>query len=447
MKYHFIGIGGVGMSSLAMHLASEGYQVYGSNYEENERVEYLRSKGISVYIGHSQENFNRPDLVIRTTAIKQGNPELVRAIQESAPTIYRMELLKMIFSRSTSVCVTGTDGKTTTTAMVSKILIDAGKDPTVFLGGLNSFLPDGNYRRGGNLVVSELDESDGFFASFKANNAIITNVRGDHLEHYDNSFENLKNHFRFFSRGVKDLLVYNADDPISDRLFTNGVTFGKDKGHYRFSERKTSLMSQTFRGWCGDIDLGYFKLMIPGEYNAYNAIASTALTHELGIPVDSIKKSLESYRSVERRFTFRGIDYSRNLFLFDDYAHTPDEISSTIRGAREFFPDKSIIVVFQPHRYSRLVRENGRFALSLKDANEVCVYKLYEAYEKGQYAIDETEVLKGLSSYGVPAVHAVDYSEILEWLEKKSDAVILFLGAGDITEASKISALKLCKLY
>lgn len=206
-------------------------------------------------------------------------------------------------------------------------------------------------------------------------------------------------------------------------------------------------MSQTFSCWRGDSHMGQIKLMIPGEYNAYNATAAVALTHELGVSIDTIKASLESFRSVDRRFTFRGMDNSRNLFFFDDYAHTPDEISSTIRGAREFFPDKNVIVVFQPHRYSRLVRENGRFALSLRDASEVCVYKLYEAYEKGQYAIDETEVLKGLSSYGVPAVHAVNYNEILDWLERKRDAVVLFLGAGDITEASKLSALKLCATH
>ncbi|HOI63453.1 MAG TPA: UDP-N-acetylmuramate--L-alanine ligase [Mesotoga sp.] len=447
MKYHFIGIGGIGMSGLAMHLASEGYQVYGSNYEENERVEYLRARGIGVCIGHSSENFDRPDLVIRTTAIKQGNPELVRAISEDVPTIYRMELLQKILAGNISTCITGTDGKTTTTAMVAKILFDDGRDPTVFLGGLNSFLTDGNYRRGGNVIVSELDESDGFFASFKPENAIITNVRGDHLEHYDNSFDNLKNHFRYFSRGVKNLLVFNADDPVSERLFKGGITFGKEKGLYRFSNRKTCLMSQTFSCWRGDSHMGQIKLMIPGEYNAYNATAAVALTHELGVSIDTIKASLESFRSVDRRFTFRGMDNSRNLFFFDDYAHTPDEISSTIRGAREFFPDKNVIVVFQPHRYSRLVRENGRFALSLRDASEVCVYKLYEAYEKGQYAIDETEVLKGLSSYGVPAVHAVNYNEILDWLERKRDAVVLFLGAGDITEASKLSALKLCATH
>ncbi|HNR79855.1 MAG TPA: UDP-N-acetylmuramate--L-alanine ligase [Mesotoga infera] len=447
MKYHFIGIGGIGMSGLAMHLASEGYQVYGSNYEENERVEYLRARGISVFIGHSPQNFDKPDLVIRTTAIKQGNPELVRAIFEDVPTIYRMELLRKILADNISTCVTGTDGKTTTTAMVAKILFDDGRDPTVFLGGLNAFLADGNYRRGGKVIVSELDESDGFFASFKPENAIITNIRGDHLEHYDNSFENLKNHFKYFSKGVKNLLVFNADDPVSERLFKDGITFGKEKGLYRFSDRKTCLMSQTFSCWRGDSHMGQIKLMIPGEYNAYNAMAAVALTHELGVSIDTIKASLESFRSVDRRFTFRGMDNSRNLFFFDDYAHTPDEISSTIRGAREFFPDKNIIVVFQPHRYSRLVRENGRFALSLRDASEVCVYKLYEAYEKGQYAIDETEVLKGLSSYGVPAVHAVNYAEILDWLERKRDAVVLFLGAGDITEASKMSALKLCATH
>lgn len=447
MKYHFIGIGGIGMSGLAMHLASEGDQVYGSNYEENERVAYLRGKGIGVFIGHSYENFEKPDVVVRTTAIKQGNPELERAIFESVPTIYRMELLKSLLLRDTSVCITGTDGKTTTTAMVSKILIDSGRDPTVFLGGINPILKDGNYRKGKDLIVSELDESDGFFASFKPDFAVITNVRGDHLEHYDNSFDNLKSHFRYFSRSVGKLLVTNADDPASERIFTDTLTFGRDRGYYRFTDRSTGIMNQTFRCFRGNEDLGLFKLMIPGEFNVYNATAAIALTHEMGVPIESIKNSLESYRSVDRRFTFRGLDDFRNLFFFDDYAHTPDEISSTIRGAREFFPGKNVIVVFQPHRYSRLVRENGRFANSLKDATEVCVFKLYEAYEKGQYAIDETEVLKGLSSYGVPAVHAVNYSEILEWLEKKRDAVILFLGAGDITEASKMSALKLCEAH
>ncbi|MBN2253729.1 MAG: UDP-N-acetylmuramate--L-alanine ligase, partial [Kosmotogaceae bacterium] len=352
-----------------------------------------------------------------------------------------------LLSRNTSLCVTGTDGKTTTTAMVSKILVDSGRDPTVLLGGINLLLSDGNYRKGEGLIVSELDESDGFFASFKPDYAIVTNVRGDHLEHYDNSFDNLKNHFKYFARGLGKMLVTNADDPISERIFKGTLTFGRDRGDYRFSDRATGIMNQTFRCWKGDTDLGVFKLMIPGEYNAYNATAAVALTHEMGVPIDSIKNSLESYRSVDRRFTFRGLDDFRNLFFFDDYAHTPDEISSTIRGAREFFPGKNVVVVFQPHRYSRLVRENGRFAMSLKDATEVCVYKLYEAYEKGQYAIDETEVLKGLSSYGVPAVHAVNYSEILEWLEKKRDAVILFLGAGDITEASKMSALKLCEAH
>ena len=411
-------------------------------------MEYLRARGISVFIGHSPQNFDKPDLVIRTTAIKQGNPELVRAIFEDVPTIYRMELLRKILADNISTCVTGTDGKTTTTAMVAKILFDDGRDPTVFLGGLNAFLADGNYRRGGKVIVSELDESDGFFASFKPENAIITNIRGDHLEHYDNSFEKPEKSFSSISPKVSRTFSYSTPMILSLKgCSKDGITFGKEKGLYRFSDRKTCLMSQTFSCWRGDSHMGQIKLMIPGEYNAYNAMAAVALTHELGVSIDTIKASLESFRSVDRRFTFRGMDNSRNLFFFDDYAHTPDEISSTIRGAREFFPDKNIIVVFQPHRYSRLVRENGRFALSLRDASEVCVYKLYEAYEKGQYAIDETEVLKGLSSYGVPAVHAVNYAEILDWLERKRDAVVLFLGAGDITEASKMSALKLCATH
>lgn len=446
MKYHFIGIGGIGMSGLALHLAAEGNEVYGSNVEINERVRYLKEKGIDIYPSHSDKNWKRPNIVVKTTAIPRGNPELEKALTESVPTYYRMEMLKKVISfYENSFCVTGTDGKTTTTALLSKIFIDAEKDPTVLLGGLSPHLLQGNYHRGSKkTIITELDESDGFFASFKPLHAIVTNVRHDHLEHYVSSERNLVNHFSYFGKRVKGLLVHNADDPNSRKAFGNmGITFGKHKGKYIFKNRKAGLI-QSFDVYKDGKLLGNFSLGMPGEHNAYNATAAIALAAELGISVKKIQESLISYISVDRRFSLRGIDKSRELYLIDDYAHTPEEIRTTIKGTRESYPEREILVVFQPHRYSRLARENGRFANSLKEADEVCVYKLYDAYEKGMYALDETEVLKGLHLHGVPAYHATDYDEVLKWIDSKKCSVILFLGAGDITRIARLSVSRFC---
>ncbi|MFW6119487.1 MAG: UDP-N-acetylmuramate--L-alanine ligase [Petrotogales bacterium] len=446
MKYHFIGIGGIGMSGLALHLAAEGNEVYGSNVEVNERVEYLKEKGIDVFSSHSGKNWKDPDAIIKTTAIPQGNPELEKAFSEFVPAYYRMEMLKKVISSyENSLCVTGTDGKTTTTALLSKIFIDAKKNPTVLLGGLSPHLSQGNYHRGSkDTIITELDESDGFFASFIPQHAVVTNVRHDHLEHYVSSERNLINHFAYFGKKIKGTLVHNADDPNSRKAFGNGgITFGKHKGKYTFKNRKAGLI-QSFDVYKDGELLGNFSVGLPGEHNAYNATAAIALAVELGIGIKDIQESLISYISVDRRFSIRGIDKSRDLYLIDDYAHTPEEIRTTIMGTRESYPESEILVVFQPHRYSRLARENGRFANSLKEADAVCVYKLYDAYEKGMYALDETEVLKGLHLHGVPAYHATDYDKVLKWIDSKKRSVILFLGAGDITRIAHLSVSRFC---
>ncbi|MCD6159247.1 MAG: UDP-N-acetylmuramate--L-alanine ligase [Kosmotoga sp.] len=444
MKYHFIGIGGIGMSSLALHLAAEGHGICGSNYEENERVEYLRENNIQIFIGHSPQNVSNPDMVVRTTAVSKNNPELIAAVKGGIPILYRMELLKKVLSEKESICVTGTDGKTTSTAMLSKIFIDAKKDPTVFLGGKVPFLEHANYRRGGDISITELDESDGFFASFKVDHALITNVRFDHLEHYNNNHENFLDHMLLFAKGVSGKLVYNHDDDVLRMLFSGRryISFGKHGGDYRFKRLSIERLKQTFEVFEAEKSLGVFELNTPGEYNIYNALGAIAMARQFGISPEIIRYSLANYVSADRRFTIRGYNEEKDLYLVDDYAHTPDEIRNTIKGAREAFPDRKLAIVFQPHRYSRLARENGRFAASLKGADEVCVFKLYDAYEKGSSALSETEVLNGLKKHNVPSRHYVDYHEVLEWVEEQKEAVILFLGAGDITELSRLSAFK-----
>ncbi len=447
MRYHFVGIGGIGMSSLAMHLRAEGHEVYGSNNELNERSSFLRSKGCHIYVGHSFTNWDDPDILVRTTAVRDDNPEVQRAIGSGIPVLYRMEALKRIVLRSNALCITGTDGKTTTTAMLAKIMIDAGKDPSVLLGGINDSLELGNYRRGLGPLLTELDESDGFFASFKCGHAVVTNVRNDHLEHYRNRTQSLRDHFWHFGNNVSGLFVYNSDDPVLSSVFNgSSISFGRDSGHYRFCNRFYGSATQEFEVYYRNRSLGSFILRVPGEFNAYNAIAAISISAEMGLDLDAVRKSLLEFMPVDRRFSFRGKNQARNLELIDDYAHTPDEIAFTISGAREFFPDRKIVAVFQPHRYSRLVRENGKFAASLREADAVCVFKLYEAYENEPHKIDEREVVEGLNRYGTPVVHARNYSDIISWLEDLRDAVVIFMGAGDITEASKLSAMKFCSV-
>lgn len=437
MRFHFIGIGGIGMSSLAMFLADEGHEVYGSNYEQNEMTVILENRGIDVFINHNYDNWKNPDYIIRSTAIKDDNPEIKRGIVENKRIIFRMELLKKILRKRESLGITGTDGKTTTTALVS-CLLNEYLNTGVFLGGNYNFLPNSNYKHGKDILVSEIDESDGFFATVKPKHAIITNIRFDHLEHYSENKKNLYNSFKMYSKNLSGIVIYNADDENAKEIFVgNGISFGKNNGFYRFYDRKIDKTAQIFKLKRGNENLGEFRINLPGEFNVYNAVASIAFCIEYGMDIDLIKEKIPMLKSVDRRFTIKSTKNSNNNIIIDDYAHTPDEIRCTITAAKEAFPDNKTCIVFQPHRYSRLKRENGNFAKSLSFADEVCVYKLYEAYERIKNDVNEHEIVQGLLEKNVPVIHAEDFFEIDEWINLKRNSVIIFMGAGDIIKASR----------
>lgn len=440
MKYFFSGIGGIGMSSLALYSYYSGNEVYGTNNEVNERIEYLENKGIKVNIGH-EKILPNVDIVIRSTAIKDDNPEIIEATKRGIPVLYRMEYLNNILKNNWSIGITGTDGKTSTTAMVSQIFKHAKKDPTVFLGGLHNSLEDGNFRIGSGQIIAEVDESDGYIKKSQSDVVIINNLRPDHLEHYNNNFQNLENSLKQYAKRTRDILFLNGDDPILSTWTLNVpqlLFFGKNNNcDYIMKNRKTMGRYQEFEVYYKKKFIGKITLPIPGEHYAYDALAATALAIEYGIDFKTIHEALFTYKTVNRRFN---ILYSNSsIFVIDDYAHTPDEISMTIDAAKEYFQNKKIITIFQPHRYTRLYRHMEGFIKALKKSDEVLVYRIYSAFEKPIEGVDESKIINLLDGN---SKYFDDSKVLIKKLIEYDNSVLLFVGAGDITKvANKVGRI------
>ncbi len=430
MRVHFVGIGGIGMSALAIHRYLSGDEVSGSDVLESERTRYLENLGIDINIGHDERNVEGSDLVVVTRAISEDNPELSKARKLGIDVVHREEFLKEnVENLGESMAITGTDGKTTTTAMTFHVMKDLGENPFAFLGGISKDLDHGNYHRGEKGVVFELDESNETISIYSPTHLIITNSRGDHLENFGGSLENYYKHFKKLVENTQGIVVTFFDDEITGNL--GDVTFGIEGGDYRFVDREIYGMNQTFtfkrKG-------RYFKveLKVPGFHNCLNALAVIALLESLGYDLENVIESLKDFEGVERRFTVSFEDDKRKIYVVDDYAHTPDEIELLIETAREVFKKKRIVAVFQPHRYTRLMRENGKFARALSKADFVYVTDVYGAFEE-RIDVDSSTVVENLKRFGKFS-KKIDKVEDIELVQ---DSVYLFIGAGDINVMSR----------
>lgn len=434
MRIHFVGIGGIGMSSLALHCKINGDDVYGSDIFDNEQTEILRKIGVHVFLGHDDNNWLNPDLVVHTPAVHFDNPEIIRAKRENVKVVSRSEFLRWILDGTSQFAVTGSDGKTTTTAMVAHCLKTFGEDPTVFLGGMHRSLEFGNYRSGKGPTVYELDESQPEFSSFCPDYLIITNARGDHLENYNGDEDFYRSCFEKLAQKTRKIVITFADDKNTSHL--GNYTFGKTHGTCRLISRVVKDLHQIATV---ELDGKQYQMLLnmPGEHNVLNAMAVLTLFWRVGYDPNRVLEALKDFVGTRRRFDITVLDERQKTYVVDDYAHTPDEIRSLIAAAEEAFPEQRKVVIFQPHRYSRLLREDGNFAKALKDADEIYVTEVYSAFEKAIPQLSAKIIVEGLESYGRKAQYFPRLEDLLDAFEPQQNTVYLFVGAGDIIKVSQ----------
>ncbi len=416
-QVYFIGISGIGMSAVALFASDSGYKVIGSTDKDNDRVKMLRQQGIHVYIGHNKKNIltNDVDAIVFTSAISDENPELLEAKKRNLTIMSRLDFLKRLIveSKKNLIGITGTDGKTSTTAMISHITIRCGMDPTVILGGIHKDLEFGNYRRGTGPLVAEIDESDGYFRTLSAKIGVLTNLRGDHLEHYKDDLEQYKQSIMTF---IKNAEISVVPDDI-DEMPENSVAFCPSMYD------KYDVLNERIR----DI------------YTKVNLICAVKTCELLGIkPSDSISM-LKDFENVDRRMTLR---LKRdNLTIIDDYAHTPNEISFSIQSVNNRYKGKRLIVVFEAHRYTRLKRDMKMFAQALASPliDRVIITPVYSAYETEQPEIFE-RFLEFVRKNNVQYDYVEGPEEIVKIIDslKTPDYVVLMMGAGKSSDYSKI---------
>ncbi len=444
---HFVGIGGIGMSGIAEVLHNLGYEVQGSDQNEGANVERLRSKGITVHIGHSADNIGNAEVVVASSAIKQDNPERVAARERRIPLVRRAEMLAELMRFKNAIAIGGTHGKTTTTSMVGTLLEAGGLDPTVINGGIINHLGT-NVRLGdGNWMVCEADESDGTFLKLPADVAVVTNIDPEHLDHYGD-YDAVKFAFREFVENVPfyGFAVCCIDHPevqsmvarITDRRV---VTYGENRqADVRFSNLHIEGSKSRFDVDIRDrkrnetIRIENLELPMAGVHNVSNATAAIAVAHELGVGPEGIRKGISDFSGVRRRFTHTGS--WNGVEIFDDYAHHPVEIAAVLRAARAATKGK-VIAIKQPHRFTRLRDLMGDFCACFNNADVVMVAPVYKAGETPIAGIDEHALVSGLKAAGHRDASTIPGPEVIAErvaaIAEPGDFVI-FLGAGDITK-------------
>ncbi len=442
---HFVGIGGSGMSGIAEVMLSLGYQVQGSDLKNNASVQRLKNLGATVFIGHDGNNIRDADAVVVSSAVDESNPEVAAARVELMPIVQRAEMLAELMRFRYSIAVAGTHGKTTTTSLVASVLAEGGLDPTFVIGGrLKS--ADSNARLGqGEYLVAEADESDASFVHLKPMLAIVTNIDADHMSTYDGDLEKLRNSFIEFLHNLPfyGLAILCADDPGVNKVLgligRSTVTYGIDSdADIRAEDIEFSEGLTRFRVVRPDKDEPLdISLRLPGLHNVRNALAAIAVAGELQIADQAVVEALEGFEGIDRRFQIQGEVETKNgrVMLVDDYGHHPTEIAATIEAARTGWPDKRIVLAFQPHRYSRTRDLMDDFATVLSQADVLILLEVYAAGEDPIAGADGRAIARAVRSRG--GVEPV-FVEELDGLAQVLDSVladgdlVLTMGAGDI---------------
>lgn len=417
-KIHFIGIGGIGVSAIARMMLLEGKEVSGSDVSESLITKQLSELGVKIFFNHKRENPGNSDLVIYSPAVAADNPEILEAEKRGVPIFSYPEMLGEISRDKFTIAVSGSHGKTTTTAMIGGLLKDAGLDPTIIVGSLLKDAGSNFVSGKSQYFVAEACEYKKSFLNLKPKIAVITNIDNDHLDYYKN-MKNIQKAFREFADrlGEDGYLVCDAGNPRLKPLIEN--TKYKIIDYSKFPRT--------------------LKLKIPGNHNLNNAQAALAVAEILKIKKPVAKTSLENFSGTWRRFEYKGKTKSGAL-VYDDYAHHPTEIKATLAGAREMFQNKRIFCIFQPHLYSRTKLLMDDFSESFSDADVVMVADIYAAREADLGNISSSDLVKKIYRYHGNVVYARTFGEAADFAlchAEKGD-VIFTMGAGDIYKVGEL---------
>ncbi|MBT3519693.1 MAG: UDP-N-acetylmuramate--L-alanine ligase [Gammaproteobacteria bacterium] len=440
---HFIGIGGSGMSGIASILSDLGYKVSGSDINSSKTTDLLKKKNIKISIGHKKDNILSKDVVIISSAVKNDNVEYKYAKQLNIPIIKRAEMLAELMRFSYGIAVAGTHGKTSTTSILSHILNEASYDPTYIIGG--KIINSSNARLGSSdYLVAEADESDASFLHLQPLMSVITNIDKDHLENHENSFDVLKKNFLEFINNLPfyGLCLINMND-INTRSIINKIsrpvkTFGiNTNADYVANEINLNVMPATYL-YKEDGKEYEIKINMPGQHNIMNSLAALAVSRELNVPIKIIQKALINFPGIKRRFEIIGnFNLNKNFFLWiDDYGHHPTEIEEVLKTIKNVWENRRVIMIFQPHRYSRTAEHFNQFVDILKKVDNLILMEIYAANEKPIDNISSEAISLEIKKYNNNVLlinNNEDLAKSLDDIIEEND-ILLTMGAGNISQ-------------
>lgn len=437
-KYHFIAIGGVGMSGLAKYLLQEGFEVSGSDINESKYTKQLIELGAKIHIGHSEKNIEKNSVIIVSSAIKDTNVELIKAKELGLPIYHRSDLLAELSERKSNfIGFSGTHGKTTTSGFASYVLSKSNKKPSFVVGGIiPEYCTNAEYTEN-STFIAELDESDGTIVKYSPQVLVINNLEPDHLDFYTDGMSSLLKTFEQVLQNLKSdtkIIVNNDNEGVMQlNLPKNIITYGLNNANYTAKNIRYNHGFTEFETYYNNNLISNIKIILPGEHNVYNTLAIISALHQSGYNIKELAPHFETFTGMGRRF--QKVGELDSIEIYDDYAHHPTEIKSTLKAMKSF-TNKKIVAVFQPHRYSRLKSLWNDFKDALVDADRVIVTDVFAASETAIEGINSknfTEEIKG-AEYISGSIEDVA-KQLKPTL--KENTVVIGLGAGTITNLGK----------
>ena len=456
-RLHFVGIGGAGMNGIAQVMLNLGYQVSGSDIRKNAATVRLAEQGATIQIGHTSAHVQGVDAVVISSAVKEDNPEVVAAREQRIPVVPRAEMLAEIMRFRFGVAVAGTHGKTTTTSLIASLLIEGGMDPTYVIGGRLTSRGSYAHLGEGEVLVAEADESDASFLYLQPMLAVVTNVDEDHMVTYGNDFQRLRStfleflhHLPFYGQAVMCVDDDNVRDLLPE-VTRKVVTYGtRDEADVRAVDIRQQAMTTRFQVHMFDLDPFDVSLNMPGRHNVLNALAAIAVAHDLGVDIATIQDALSAFQGIGRRFQARsGCHLGEcEIMLVDDYGHHPRELAATLEAVRSGWPDRRLVLAFQPHRYSRTHDAFEDFVAVLSKVDVLVLSEVYAAGETPIAGADGRAMSRAIRARGqVDPVFLEDIEDLPQVLHDvvNDGDIVVTMGAGNIGLVAAAMAEAMCQ--